>query len=55
MKAWYKIIFETRVKEKDGKNCQIPQLIDMGAQIAQGMAYIARGSELLFNLNNIFS
>lgn len=30
----------TYLKEKDGRNCTIPQLIDMGAQVAQGMAYI---------------
>ena len=30
----------TYLKEKDGTNCTIPQLIDMGAQVAQGMAYI---------------
>jgi len=32
----------TYLKEKDGRNCTIPQLIDMGAQVAQGMAYIER-------------
>ena len=33
----------TYLKEAEGgKKCQIPQLIDMGAQIAQGLAYIER-------------
>ena len=39
----------TYLKEKDGRNCTIPQLIDMGAQVAQGMAYIE--VFYLYNIN----
>ena len=30
----------TYLKEREGQTSSIPQLIDMSAQVAQGMAYI---------------
>ena len=44
----------TYLKEKDGKNCGIPQLIDMGAQIGTGCKKTSQvmniDSELYTNL-----